>query len=562
MLYVRPPRVALMRPLTEVPAWRALTARAALMRTFDLRRACADDAGRFERYSLRIDGLLVDYAKHLLDEPTLQSLFTLARERHVPTAIEAMFAGARINSTESRAALHVALRAGGTPSYAIDGVDVSVDIERVLGEMASFVERVRSGAHTGHTGQVFADVVNIGIGGSYLGPELACEALQSYGDGRLRVHFVSNVDGDAIARTLARLDAARTLFVVASKTFTTQETMLNARTARDWLLRELGHPQAIAKHFVAVSTNLAETARFGIPPEHVFEMWDWVGGRYSLWSAIGLPVALLLGMEGYLALHAGGRAMDEHFRTAPLEANAPVILGLLDVWYGLLGATSRAVLPYAQALARLPAHLQQLEMESLGKRVTRDGTVVDYATGNVVWGEPGTNGQHAFHQLLHQGTQLIPADFIAACRPHHGNLEHHDVLLAHCFAQSEALMCGRSAVEARREMTVAGVPAAELEALVPHRVFPGNRPSTTLLVPELDPHHLGLLIALYEHKVYVQATVWGINAFDQWGVELGKTLANRILPELTAHTGGAAHDASTQGLIDYYRQHRQPGAPR
>ena len=538
----------------QTPAWQALQAHAADFAHFDLRQAFAADAGRAAQLSQSAPQVFADLSKNHTDRTTEALLLALAEQTGLAAHRDAMFRGEHINHTEDRAVMHWLLR---QPAGSLQGALAAplAQVHETLDAMLAYAERVRGDAQ-------ITDVVNIGIGGSYLGPELACEALQSYGDGRLRVHFVSNVDGDAIARTLARLDAARTLFVVASKTFTTQETMLNARTARDWLLRELGHPQAIAKHFVAVSTNLAETARFGIPPEHVFEMWDWVGGRYSLWSAIGLPVALLLGMEGYLALHAGGRAMDEHFRTAPLEANAPVILGLLDVWYGLLGATSRAVLPYAQALARLPAHLQQLEMESLGKRVTRDGTVVDYATGNVVWGEPGTNGQHAFHQLLHQGTQLIPADFIAACRPHHGNLEHHDVLLAHCFAQSEALMCGRSAVEARREMTVAGVPAAELEALVPHRVFPGNRPSTTLLVPELDPHHLGLLIALYEHKVYVQATVWGINAFDQWGVELGKTLANRILPELTAHTAGAAHDASTQGLIDYYRQHRQPGAPR
>jgi glucose-6-phosphate isomerase len=544
-----------MTRLAESNAWRAVLEHARRMGRYDLRHAYADDPGRFDRFSMEHGGLLFDYSKHLLDADAMRLLLELARERDVPGAIERMFRGERINNTENRAALHVALRGGG--GYAIDGIDVSAEVARVLHKMRSFTDRVRSGEHLGHTGKLITDVVNIGIGGSYLGPELACDALQSYADARLRVHFLSNVDGEAAHRTLAALDPATTLFVVASKTFTTQETMLNARTARAWLVARLGGESAVGRHFVAVSSNLAETARFGIAADNVFEMWDWVGGRYSVWSAIGLPVALQLGMDQYLAMHDGARAMDQHFRTAALDTSMPVIMGLLDVWYGdALGTTSRAVLPYAQALARLPAYLQQLEMESLGKRVTRSGEPVDFPTGCVVWGEPGTNGQHAFYQLLHQGTQLIPADLIAACRVRHPYPAHHAALLSNFFAQSEALMKGKTADEVRAEMEAARVPAADIERLVPHRVFPGNRPTTSILVTELDPYHLGMLIALYEHKVYVQSVIWDINAFDQWGVELGKRLADRILPELAAPDAVTTHDASTNGLMNYYKRHR------
>jgi len=544
-----------MSRLTDLKAWQALREHAQAMQAYDLRRAFVDDSGRFDRFAIEHEGLLLDYSKHLLTDVSMRLLVALAREQALPAWIERMYAGERVNGTERRAALHVALRGAG--GYRVDGRDVSADVARVLEQMRAFTARVRSGEHRGHTDAALTDVVNIGIGGSYLGPELACDALRSYADGRLQVHFLSNVDGEAAQRTLAHLDPATTLIIVASKTFTTQETMLNARTARTWLVDRLGSADAVSQHFVAVSSNLAETAKFGIARERVFEMWDWVGGRYSLWSAIGLPIALYLGMDHYIALHAGARAMDRHFREAPLERNMPVIMGLLDVWYGdFLGTTSRAVLPYAQALARLPAYLQQLEMESLGKRVTRDGTPVDYPTGCVVWGEPGTNGQHAFYQLLHQGTQRIPADFIAACRVRHPYPDHHAALLANCFAQSEALMKGKTADEVRAEMHAAGASASDVDRLVPHRVFPGNRPSTTLLVPELDPFFLGMLIALYEHKVYVQSVVWGINAFDQWGVELGKKLADRILPELAHDHDVASHDASTNGLIRFYQRHR------
>ncbi len=544
-----------MTPLADTKTWQALLTHARTMADYDLRRACAEDPGRFERFSVEYDGMLLDYSKHLLNAESMRLMTALADERDVPGAIERMFRGERINGTENRAALHVALRGG--PGFAVDGRDVSNDVARVLGQMRAFVERVRSGTHRGHTGEAITDVVNIGIGGSYLGPELACDALRSYADGRIRVHFLSNVDGEAAHRTLADLDAARTLFIVASKTFTTQETMLNARTARAWLVARLGSDAAVARHFVAVSSNLAETARFGIVPDNVFEMWDWVGGRYSIWSAIGLPVALELGMDAYLSMHAGARAMDEHFRAAQLGRNMPVIMGLLDVWYGdCLGATSRAVLPYAQALARLPAYLQQLEMESLGKRVTRDGQPVDYATGGVVWGEPGTNGQHAFYQLLHQGTQVVPADLIAACRESHPHAEHHAALLSNFFAQGEALMKGKAPDEVRSEMRAANVAAADIERLVAHRTFPGNRPTTSILMTELDPYHLGMLITLYEHKVYVQSIIWDINAFDQWGVELGKRLADRILPELAGIAPVQTHDGSTNGLMNYYKRHR------
>ena len=544
-----------MSRLTDLKSWQALREHAQTMQSYDLRRAFADDPGRFDRFTIEHEGLLLDYSKHLLTDLSMRLLLALAHERQLPAWIERMYAGEPINGTEHRAALHVALRGAG--GYRVDGRDVSADVERVLEQMRTFTDRVRSGGHRGHTGALITDVVNIGIGGSYLGPELACDALRPYAHGRLQVHFLANVDGEAAQRTLAHLDPTTTLFVVASKTFTTEETMLNARTARAWLVDRLGSAAAVSQHFAAVSSNLAETAKFGIPREHVFEMWDWVGGRYSLWSAIGLPVALYLGMDRYLALHAGARAMDHHFREAPLERNMPVVMGLLDVWYGdFLGTTSRAVLPYAQALARLPAYLQQLEMESLGKRVTRDGTSVDYPTGCVVWGEPGTNGQHAFYQLLHQGTQRIPADFIAACRVRHPYPDHHAALLSNCFAQSEALMKGKTADEVRAGMDAAGASASDTDRLVPHRVFPGNRPTTTLMVPELDPFFLGMLIALYEHKVYVQSVAWDVNAFDQWGVELGKKLADRILPELTHDDDVASHDASTNGLIRFYKRHR------
>jgi glucose-6-phosphate isomerase len=416
---------------------------------------------------------------------------------------------------------------------------------------------VRSGEHTGHTGKAIRDIVNIGIGGSDLGPLMVCEALKPYARENLRAHFVSNVDGTQLAETLKGLDAETTLFIVSSKTFTTQETLANAHSARAWLVSKLGDELAVARHFAAVSTNLDATAKFGINPHNVFEFWDWVGGRYSLWSAIGLPIAIYLGMDRFEELLGGAYAMDEHFRTAAPEKNIPVLMGMLGIWYGnFFGAGSNAVLPYDQYLHRFPAYLQQLEMESNGKRVDRDGNAVDYDTGMVIWGEPGTNGQHAFYQLIHQGTRMIPADFLAPLHSQNPLGEHHNILLANCFAQTEALMVGKTAAEARAELEAQGLQGDALEVLLPHKVFPGNKPTNTLLFDKLDPHTLGMLIAIYEHKVFVQSLVWNINPFDQWGVELGKQLAGKILPELHDGASTTGHDASTSGLIRYYRDRR------
>ncbi|MEW6312464.1 MAG: glucose-6-phosphate isomerase [Pseudomonadota bacterium] len=546
-----------MSTLTHSPAWQALAAHRDVMRQRTLRELFDADAARFEKFSLQLDGLLLDFSKNLIDTETLTLLAALARQQDLSGWIARMYAGEKINNTEQRAALHTALRnRSGQPVY-VDGRDVMPDVLRVLARMRAFVEAVRRGTHTGHTGKAIRDIVNIGIGGSDLGPAMACAALRPYGSDALRAHFVSNVDGTHLAETLKQLDPETTLFIVSSKTFTTQETLANAHSARDWLVQHLGSGQAVTRHFAAVSTNLAETSKFGIAPEHVFEFWDWVGGRYSLWSAIGLPIALFVGMDHFEQLLAGGHAMDMHFRDAPLEHNMPVILGLLAVWYNnFFGAESQAVLPYDQYLQRFPAYLQQLDMESLGKRVDRDGNAVDYATGMVIWGEPGTNGQHAFYQLIHQGTRLVPADFLAPLASHNPLGDQHAMLLANCFAQTEALMLGKTAAQARAELAAQGLTGAALEALLPHKMFPGNRPTNTLLFEHLDPHTLGMLIALYEHKVFVQSVVWNINPFDQWGVELGKQLAGRILPELLGNHPAVAHDASTNGLINRYLAQR------
>jgi glucose-6-phosphate isomerase len=543
-----------MTTLTSTPAWQALFAHRTELGEAHLRELFAADPGRFERFSLTAAGLFLDYAKNRIDDRGLVLLLDLARDRGLEAARAAMFAGRRINTTENRAVLHVALRHRGTAPIEVDGQDVMPAVREVLARMGEFAEAVRSGAWTGHTGQPITDVVNIGIGGSDLGPAMVCQALAACGHPRLTMHFVSNVDGDHLAGMLARVDPARTLFIVASKTFTTIETMTNAASARAWFLASGAGEADIARHFVAVSTNAAKVAEFGIDPANCFGFWDWVGGRYSLWSAVGLPIALYVGRENFAALLQGAHAMDRHFAEAPLEANMPVILGLLGVWYrGFFGAASLCVAPYAQALARLPAYLQQLEMESNGKSVTRDGAPVDTPTCPVIWGEPGTNGQHAFFQLLHQGTDLIPVDFIAPLQASHGLKDHHRLLLANCIAQSKALMVGKTAAEVRAELAAQGLKGEALEALVPHRVFPGNRPSNTLLLPDLSPRAIGALIALYEHKVFVQSVIWGINAFDQWGVELGKQIASRIGDELA---GGAAgeHDGSTRGLIALARE--------
>ena len=544
-----------MSKLTESSAWQALKAHYAAIEPVQMRQMFLEDSERFARFSLQLGELLFDYSKNRINETTLKLLVDLALQAGLPEQITRQFSGVKINLTEQRAVLHTALRA--TSAVYVEGRDVQPDIQRVLKQMRAFSEAVRSGLHRGHTGQKISDIVNIGIGGSDLGPLMVCEALKPYASAGLRAHFVSNVDGTHLTETLKDLNAETTLFIISSKTFTTQETLTNAHSARDWLIMKLQDEDAVSSHFAAVSTNLAATAKFGINPENVFEFWDWVGGRYSLWSAIGLPIALYLGMDSFSELLGGAHEMDQHFQNAPLEKNIPVLLGLLGVWYGnFFGAGSNAVLPYDQYLHRFPAYLQQLEMESNGKGVDREGNAVDYDTGMVVWGEPGTNGQHAFYQLIHQGTRMIPADFLAPLHSQNPSGEHHAILLANCFAQTEALMLGKTANEARAELQAQGLQGEALQALLPHKVFPGNRPTNTLLFDRLTPHMLGMLIALYEHKVYVQSVVWNINAFDQWGVELGKQLAGKILPELRVASGLCSHDASTAGLINYYHQHR------
>ena len=544
-----------MRRLTESPAWQALKFHHAAIENQHMRQMFRDDPARFDKYSLKLGTLLFDYSKNRINEQTVKLLIELAEQAGLPQWIERMFSGEMINNTEQRAALHTALRNRSSRPVYVDGRDVMPDIRRVLEQMRRFSDSVRNGRHHGHTGKVITDIVNIGIGGSDLGPLMVCQALKPYGKDALRAHFVSNVDGTHLAETLKILDAETTLFIVSSKTFTTQETLTNARSARDWLTGRLGGEHAVPKHFAAVSTNLKATGEFGINPDHVFEFWDWVGGRYSLWSAIGLPIALYIGMDRFEALLDGAHAMDEHFRTASLEQNMPVLMGMLGVWYGnFFGAGSCAVLPYDQYLHRFPAYLQQLDMESNGKRVDRDGHEVDYDTGMVVWGEPGTNGQHAFYQLIHQGTRVIPADFLAPMHSQNPMGEHHAILLANCFAQTEALMRGRTAEEARKELSARGVAGQDIEKLLPHKVFPGNKPTNTLLFDRLDPHTLGMLVALYEHRVFVQSVIWNINPFDQWGVELGKQLAGNILPELRDASCMPEHDVSTNELIEYYRR--------
>jgi len=520
-----------------------------------MREMFRSDANRFDKFSLRLDGLLFDYSKNIITEETVSLLVNLAKQSNLNDWINRQFNGEKINTSEGRAVLHSALRSPKDRQIKVDGKNIIPDVHRVLDHMRSFTEAVRSGHARGYTGKKICHFVNIGIGGSALGPLMACEALKPYASDELTAHFVSNVDATDIAEVLKTLDPEKTLFIVSSKTFTTQETLTNARTARAWLVERLGSEEAVAKHFAAVSTNLTETSKFGINPENVFEFWDWVGGRYSLWSAIGLPIALYIGMDNFERLLAGAHAMDEHFRHAPLEKNMPVILGLLGVWYGnFFGIGSHAVLPYDQYLHHFPAYLQQLEMESNGKRVDRDGEAVDYDTEFTIWGEPGTNGQHSFYQLIHQGTRVVPADFLAPLNSHNPIGEHHAMLLSNCFAQTEALMLGKTEAEARAELVAQGLSGDALESLLPSKVFPGNRPTNTLLFEKLDPYTLGMLIALYEQKVFVEGVVWNINSFDQWGVEFGKQLANKLLPELHSPATATAHDSSTNNLINLFHK--------
>jgi len=538
-------------PLRERPAFRALERHHAEVRDLHLRDLFAGDPDRGRRLTAEAAGLYLDFSKNRVTDETLRLLVELAEQSGLRSRIAAMFSGAPINVTEDRAVLHVALRAPAGSSILVDGQDVVPEVHRVLDRMAAFAEQVRSGAWTGHTGRPIRNVVNVGIGGSDLGPVMAYEALRHYASRDLVLRFVSNVDATDFAEATRDLRAEETLFVVVSKTFTTQETMTNARTARAWLLEQLGGDEAaVARHFVAVSTNAERVAAFGIDPENMFGFWDWVGGRYSLPSAVGLSTMIAVGADAYRELLAGYHALDEHFRTAPLERNLPALLGLLTVWYAdFFGVQSTAVLPYDQYLKRFPAYLQQLTMESNGKSVTLAGERVDYDTSPVYWGEPGTNGQHSFYQLIHQGTRLIPCDFIAFEHSLNPLGEHHDLLTANVFAQTEALAFGRTAEEVRRE----GTP----EELVAHRVFEGNRPTNTLLASRLTPATLGTLVALYEHSVFTQGVVWDVNSFDQWGVELGKALASRIADELRADAPELGHNSSTNALIERYRRARR-----
>jgi glucose-6-phosphate isomerase len=540
--------------LHELNDWRELEAHRKTILAGHLREWFAQDPGRFDRFSRRLGPMLVDYSKHLITDETLRLLRQLARARGIEARRDQMFAGARINTTEQRAVLHVALRNRSNRPIHVGGRDVMPDVQAALDHLRTFSEQVRSGGARGFNGQRLTDIVNIGIGGSDLGPAMASLALTPYGREGPRLHFVSNVDGADLSETVRTLDPATTLFIVASKTFTTEETMMNARSAREWFLSRVRDEHHVARHFVAVSTNEHEVRRFGIDPSNMFVFWDWVGGRYSLWSSIGLPIAIAIGFSRFEELLDGAHAVDEHFRTAPVEDNLPITLGLLGIWYvDFLGSATHAVLPYDQYLRRLPAYLQQLDMESNGKRVDHDGHAVTVPTGPIVWGEPGTNGQHAFYQLLHQGTHLVPCDFLIAVRPHDTLAAHHASLVANCLAQSEALAFGKTEAEARAELTAQGLPADAIAALLPHKIFPGNRPSTTIAYRQLDPRTLGMLLALYEHKVFVMGAVWNINSFDQWGVELGKQLAKRVRSGLEAGAADRSHDSSTNGLIEFVK---------
>ena len=535
-------------PLTLRPSWQKLEEHYQKTHNLHLRTLFAQDSRRGERFALEAVGIYLDYSKNRVTDETIRLLLELAASSGLRERIDAMFKGEKINITENRAVLHVALRTPRDQAIIVDGVNVVPEVHAVLDKMAHFSNRIRSGAWTGYTGKHMRNIINIGIGGSDLGPSMAYDALKYYSDRNLTMRFVSNIDGNELVEATRDLDPAETLFIVSSKTFTTLETLTNAHSARAWCVRAMGSEQAVAKHFVAVSTNAAEVAKFGIDTANMFEFWDWVGGRYSYDSAIGLSLMIAIGPDHFRAMLAGFHAMDEHFRTAPFERNLPVLLGLIGIWYNnFFGAQTVAILPYDHYLGRLSAYLQQLDMESDGKHVDLQGRQVDYQTGPIIWGQPGTNGQHAFYQLIHQGTKLIPCDFIGFNQALNPLGRHHDLLMANFFAQTEALAFGKTA----EEVAADGVPTYQ----VPHRTFEGNRPTNTLLAERLTPETLGKLIALYEHKVFVQGTIWNINSFDQWGVELGKVLANRIIPELeSASDPELAHDSSTNTLIRRYRR--------
>lgn len=544
-----------MTPL-NIPEWQSLERHYSDIKYLSMREEFALDSGRFNRFTVRCEDLLLDYSKNRITKETMEKLIALANAVDMSGWIERMFSGETINNTEGRAVLHTALRNRSNTPVIVNGEDVMPAVNAVLEQMKKFCNQIHSGEWLGFSGKKITNIVNIGIGGSDLGPAMICDALEPYGIDGIGVHFVSNVDGTDLSTTLEKLKPETTLFVVASKTFTTQETLTNAESARAWFLKS-GSQQDVAKHFVAVSTNAAAVAEFGIDTDNMFEIWDWVGGRYSLWSAIGLPIALYVGMESFERLLDGAHTMDNHFRNKPFNENIPVIMGLLGVWYvNFFGSQTQAIVPYDHSLARFPNHMQQLDMESNGKVTNRDGKRISYKTGPVIWGTPGTNGQHAYFQLIHQGTQLIPVDFVLPVNSHYPEVDHQSILLANGLAQSEALMKGKNAEEVRAELVKEGFEGEALEALLPHKVFTGNRPSNTLLFARLSPEMLGKLVALYEHKVFVQGIIWNINSFDQWGVELGKQLAKAILPDLKEGTEISTHDSSTTSLIKLIRELR------
>ncbi|KOO12964.1 glucose-6-phosphate isomerase [Vibrio xuii] len=539
---------------TQTQAWKALTAHFESAQDMDLKALFAQDSARFDNFSTRFGAdILVDYSKNLINQETLKHLFALANETELKAAIEAMFSGEAINKTEDRAVLHTALRNRSNKPVMVDGEDVMPAVNAVLEKMKSFTDRVIGGEWKGYTGKAITDIVNIGIGGSDLGPYMVTEALAPYKN-HLNLHFVSNVDGTHIVETLKKVNPETTLFLVASKTFTTQETMTNAHSARDWFLASAGDEAHVAKHFAALSTNAPAVSEFGIDTDNMFEFWDWVGGRYSLWSAIGLSIALAVGYDNFIELLDGAHEMDNHFASTELENNIPVILALIGLWYNNFhGAESEAILPYDQYMHRFSAYFQQGNMESNGKYVDREGNAVTYQTGPIIWGEPGTNGQHAFYQLIHQGTKLIPCDFIAPAVSHNPAGDHHQKLMSNFFAQTEALAFGKDEATVKAEFAKAGKSEEEAATLAPFKVFEGNRPTNSILVKQITPRTLGNLIAMYEHKIFVQGVIWNIFSFDQWGVELGKQLANQILPELADESEISSHDSSTNGLINAFK---------
>ncbi len=550
-----------MAALTTLPVWQKLCQHQKSMVSIHMRDLFAADKTRFDKYSLKLDDILFDFSKHRINDETLPLLIQLAREANIEGWRDRMFAGEKINITENRAVLHTALRnRSNTPVY-VDGHDVMPDVNAVLAQMRTFSTKVRNGEWTGYTGKRITDIVNIGIGGSDLGPVMVCDALKPYASPALQVHFVSNIDGAHLMRALEKCNPETTLFIVASKTFTTQETMTNTTSARTWFLASANDNAHVAKHFVALSTNAKAVQDFGIDINNMFAFWDWVGGRYSLWSAIGLSIALYVGMDHFEDLLTGAHEMDNHFKTAPLEQNIPVIMALIGIWYNnFFHVDTNAILPYDQGMARFPAYLQQADMESNGKFICRDGKRIQYKTGPVIWGEAGTNGQHAFYQLIHQGTQIVPCDFLMPVHSHYAigkhGYAHHKILLANFLAQTQALMLGKTRDEARAELEKQGLTGEALEQLLPHKVFEGNRPSTSILFDKVTPNTLGKLIALYEHKIFVQGIIWDINSYDQWGVEYGKQIAQEILPLLTNDAVITNFDSSTNGLINYTKAHK------